>query len=614
MHSVFRRLRNRSLVDFLVLVASLWAAYLLRFDFVIPAKSVQSALTVTPFVVTIQMLILRRFGVHRVVGRYVSFDDIGAFAQSAVVWLVPMLSVRLFLPDGLWRIPLAVSLMDTVLATIGLVGVRLAQRIRAEVWNAVTPLDVESRPVLLVGAGDAGAKVAREIRRSHSDLRVAGFVDDDLHKHGSVISAAQVVGSTADIPRLVVQFGIDHVIVTMVDPSSSVMKRIVRICGGVPIRVRTVPSFLEIVQGTRSLTSFLDVDIEDLLGREPVELDSTRDLAAYLHNRVVMVTGAGGSIGSELARQVAEIGPEALLLVERFEGALFEIHRELAGSHSHIVVVPLVADITDRDRMHAIFDLYEPEVVVHAAAHKHVAMMEDNPGEAIKNNTFGTRLIAEMAGGSGVCCFVLVSTDKAVRPTSIMGASKRLAEMVVQRCDSQYEGTRFVAVRFGNVMGSSGSVIPIFREQVLHGGPVTVTHEEASRYFMTISEASRLVLTAGAIGRGGEVMVLDMGQPVRIIDLARNLITLSGFVPDEDIPIQITGLKQGEKLNEELYTDTEDMELTRHPKIFVGRAREFDIIDQTLHDLEGPVLSGDGDEIRAIVGLALVDSRLLASG
>lgn len=603
-------LKRRSLLDVAILAICLWLAYLLRFDFSIPAESVRSALLVTPFVLFLQVVALRRQGVHRVVGRYVSFDDLAAFVWSAVTWLVPMLGLRLLLPDGPWRIPISVSLLDTLLAVVGLLAIRLAQRMQAESWHIAPPRDGEEKPVLLVGAGEVGARVAQEIRRHDTNLRLVGFVDDDPLKHRALMAGSPVLGNLGDIPRLVQENHIDHVIVTIVDASPEVMQRVVGICGTVPVRVRTVPSFLEIVQGSVAITAFQDVGIEDLLGRDPVQFDLSVDVAACLENKVVMVTGAGGSIGAELARQVAGFQPQRLLLVEQFEGSLFETHRELVALAA-TPVVPFVADIKDRARMQSIFSKYRPDVVVHAAAHKHVAMMEENPGEAIKNNTFGTKVLAELASEWRVACFVQVSTDKAVRPTSIMGASKRLAEMVVQRCDELCESTKFVAVRFGNVMGSSGSVVPIFKDQIRKGGPLTVTHEDASRYFMTIPEAARLVLTAGAIGQGGEVMVLDMGQPVRIIDLARNIIKLSGFIPDDEIPIQITGLKAGEKLNEELYTDAEEMKLTRHPKIFIGKSNGSEVIDSALERLRVVLDNGDEERLRQLLQSVIEDSCLL---
>jgi FlaA1/EpsC-like NDP-sugar epimerase len=605
------RLGKRNLVDAIVLAASLWTAYLFRFEFAIPADTVASAVLVTPFVVGLQAFALRHFGVHKVVGRYLSYDDLGAFARAANMWLVPMLAVRVFLPDGPWRIPVSITFMDTLLAIVGLLAIRLAQRMQAEFWSVPSSQPKDTKEVLLVGAGEAGVQVAREIRRHQTGLHAAGFVDDDPKKHGAVIAACEVLGETTDIPRLVEEHNVDHVIITILDAPADVVKRIAAICATVPIRVRTVPGLLEIVQGSVAITRFRDVEIGDLLGRDPVNLDPA-ELQSYLQGRVAMVTGSGGSIGSELARQVAEYAPSRLLLVERFEGALFEIHRELAEKHPDVLTTPLVADITDRSRMKHIFRDYGPDVVIHAAAHKHVAMMELNAAEAVKNNTLGTHVVAELAGEFRTTSFVLVSTDKAVRPSSVMGASKRLAEIVVRHHDQRFPDTRFIAVRFGNVMDSSGSVVRIFKDQVLKGGPLTVTHEDASRYFMTIPEAARLVLTAGAIGEGGEVMVLDMGQPVRIIDLAHNLIRLSGYT-DGDIPIEITGLKPGEKIEEELYAESEEMELTRHPKIFIGHTNDSVDIDAVMTSLRDIAATGDGSGIRRVMHDALSESQLIES-
>jgi len=523
---------RRSLLDSAVLLAAFWAAFLLRFEFDIPAESLNAMLVVTPFVFALQILALRLFGGHRVAGEYFSYSDIPSFAMAAGVWLVPMLAVRLLAPPGQWQIPISVTLIDTILATAGLMVVRLGQRFRAEVRYRRSLRWTDQKPVLLVGAGEAGAKVARELHCTDSELRVAGYVDDDPRKRGAAISGALVLGGIDDIPRIAREHNVDHVIVSIADPAPDLLQRIVDKCGEVPVRARSIPSYLDIVQGKRAITAFGDVEVGDLLGREPVSFSAHAEMLDLIRGHVVMVTGAGGSIGSELSRQVADIGPRLLLLVERFEGALFRVNRELGRANPDTARLALVADITDPDRMESIFNRYRPDVVVHAAAHKHVSVMEENPGEAIKNNTFGTRLVAELAGESAARCFVQVSTDKAVHPTSIMGMSKRLAEMVVQQCDETYCGTKFVAVRFGNVMGSSGSVVPIFKEQIREGGPVTVTHQEATRYFMTIPEASRLVLTAAAISKGGEVMVLDMGEPVRIIDLARNMIRLSGYLPN----------------------------------------------------------------------------------
>jgi FlaA1/EpsC-like NDP-sugar epimerase len=565
---------------------------------------------VTPFVVLMQVVVIRHYGIHRAVGKYLSFYDLGAFFWASITWLVPMLGVRALAPDGPWRIPISVSLMDTLLALAGILAIRVAQRTQAEGWQ-VGPQAIAT-PVLLVGAGAAGVEVARELRRHDSPLRVLGFVDDDPGKDGAVIAGSQVLGTSADIPDLVQRLDVDHVIVSIADAGPGAISRIVGICETIPIRVRTIPSFKEIIEGSVAITKFRDVELEDLLGRDPVNLDPA-ELRSYLDHRVVMVTGAGGSIGSELARQVAQFNVGRLLLVEQYEGALFEIHRELIRSYPRVLLEPLVADITDQARMRSIFERFSPDVVVHAAAHKHVAMMEVNAFEAVKNNTFGTQVVAELAGEYRASSFVLVSTDKAVRPSSVMGATKRLAEMVVQLQNDRFELTKFIAVRFGNVLGSSGSVVPIFKDQIAKGGPVTVTDVAATRYFMTIPEASRLVLTAGVIGNGGEVMVLDMGEPVRIIDLARSLITLSGYVPDEDIPIELTGLKPGEKLTEELYAASEEMELTRHPRIFVGQSNGHQKVKASLVELAAVVRTGDESALRATIGSAVADSKLVTS-
>jgi FlaA1/EpsC-like NDP-sugar epimerase len=597
-------------LDAAVLAASMWLAYLFRFDFSIPTSTFRAALAITPFVLATQLFAARWAGVYRLVGKYVSLDDMGVFGRAATAWLLPMLIARFFLPAGPFRIPLSVALMDTLLGVAGLVALRLIQRLRDR--NARDQAkEAPAEAVLLVGAGHVGVRAARDIRWHGRGLRVVGFVDDDPMKLGSIVAGVEVLGTTADIPELITAHDVDQVIVTFVDPGPGFLSRIYELGTRMDVRVRTVPSFIDVVQGSVAITRFHDVGVEDLLGRDPISLDPA-ELEGYAEDRTVMVTGAGGSIGSELARQAAALRPSKLLLVERFEGALFDIERSLRADHPTLEIIPFVADITDESRMRSVFRVHRPDVVVHAAAHKHVGMMERNPGEAVKNNTLGTSIVALLAAEFSAESFVLVSTDKAVRPTSIMGATKRLAEMVVQDLGEKYHETRFIAVRFGNVLASSGSVIPIFKDQVRRGGPVTVTHTEATRYFMTIPEASRLVLTAGAIGSGGEIMVLDMGQPVRILDLARNLITLSGYRPDHDIPISITGLGPGEKISEDLYATEEEMELTRHPKIFVGRAAPGGDMDSVLATLRLLIDQDEDQLIRQVIDRSIPDSQLMS--
>ena len=458
--------------------------------------------------------------------------------------------------------------------------------------------DSAGRPkrVLLVGAGRAGNLAAKEIQdRVDLGLAVVGFVDDDREKHGSVIQGVRVLGASRDLPTLVADLDIDHVIITIAQASREELRRIVDICERIPIKMRIIPGLYEILGGKVEVSRIRDVDIEDLLGREPVQLDEAV-LQDFLAGKTVMVTGAGGSIGSELARQVARFGVGRLLLVERAEFALFAIHRELLQRAADIETLALVADVGDEERMRRIFDRYRPAVVIHAAAHKHVPMMESNPCEAVKNNVLATATLGRVAGESGADAFVMISTDKAVRPTSVMGASKRVAELIVQDLNNRFD-TRYVAVRFGNVMGSAGSVIPIFREQILEGGPVTVTHPDMVRYFMTIPEASQLVLQAGAMGQGGEIFILDMGEPIRILDLAKDMITLFGLKPYEDVDIVFSGIRPGEKLFEELETVGESISKTRHPKIFIG-------------DLSGDVQRRAGSALETFSTLAGCNSEL----
>jgi FlaA1/EpsC-like NDP-sugar epimerase len=382
-------------------------------------------------------------------------------------------------------------------------------------------------------------------------------------------------------------------VITIATASRGEIRRIVKICEQAGTKARIIPRLYEILEGRVSVSAIRDVGIEDLLGREPVQLDET-GLRSYIGGRTVMVTGAGGSIGSELARQVLRFGPARLLLVERSEPALFSIEQELLARKDEIEIVPLIGDVVDGPRMEGIMKGYRPDLVVHAAAHKHVPLMETNVCEAVKNNSIGTRRLAEIAGAAGVESFVLISTDKAVNPSSVMGASKRVAELAVQGLGGRFR-TRFVAVRFGNVLNSAGSVVPVFREQIRRGGPVTVTDPEMKRYFMTIPEAAQLVLQAGALGRGGEIFILDMGEPVMVLALAVEMIRLSGLKPYEDIDIVFTGLRPGEKLYEEMATTGEHVEKTRHSKIFIGKVQppESRAVESGLCRLEETAVAGD---------------------
>ncbi len=537
-------------LDVAMLVAAFACAYLLRFEFAVPEKELRNAVQQLPYVVLVQLGALALAGVYSFIWRYVGLGEVKAFIYAAV-WSALVLAVlRLSLPVryGDWRVPLSVTLMGTVLAFGGVLGLRVARRYVYERsqrrTRAAQAGSAEKQPTLLIGAGRAGVLAAREIEgRGDMSLQVKGFVDDDPEKRGAVIHGFRVLGSTEDLPRLVKELGITQVVITIAQISRQEILRLIGLCRKIQVGVRIIPGLYDVLQGKVQVTRIRNVQIEDLLGREPIFLDEAQ-LGQFLAGKRVMVTGAGGSIGSELVRQVARFQPAKLLLVERAEFALFEIDGELRRTRPEIEVVPLVADVCDEARMRMLFGEHRPHIIFHAAAHKHVPMMEANPGEAIKNNVLGTRLLGEIAGEHGVEAFVMISTDKAVRPTSIMGATKRVAELAVQDLAGRYT-TRFEAVRFGNVLGSAGSVVPIFREQIRRGGPVTVTHPEMRRYFMTIPEAAQLVLQAGAMGEGGEIFILDMGEPVRILDLAEEMITLTGLRPYVDMDIVFTGLRPG---------------------------------------------------------------------
>lgn len=587
-------------LDVAVLAASFVFAYLLRFDFRIPEGEVSHMLLQLPYVVILQVTLLYMTGVYSFIWRYIGMSELKAFVQAALWSALPVVILRVALPDQYiaFKVPLSITFVSTLLAFGGTLGLRVMRRTMYERYERRTkeghsPNGQKKKPVLLIGAGRAGMLTAKEILgRGDIDLNIRGFVDDDPNKNSAVIGGIRVLGTTDDLGRLVKDLGIDHVIISIAQTSRKSFRRILDICEKIPVKVRTIPGLYEILQGKVKVSRIRDVEIEDLLGREPVQLDE-QTVMDFVTGKSVMVTGAGGSIGSELARQVACFNPSQLLLVERAEFALFEIETELRERWPTLTLLPLVADICDEGRMRAIFEMYHPQVILHAAAHKHVPMMEFNPTEAVKNNVLGTHLVGKLAGEFGVGVFVLISTDKAVRPTSVMGATKRVAELVVQDLDSLYQ-TRYVAVRFGNVIGSAGSVIPIFRDQIRKGGPVKVTHKDMKRYFMTIPEAAQLVLQAGAMGEGGEIFILDMGDPVKILDLAKEIITLSGLKPFEDIEIAFSGLRAGEKLFEELDTAGERVTKTRHPKILIGKIAPYprEKVSQAISRLT--LLSGNG--------------------
>ncbi len=573
---------SQTFFDLVVLAVSLALAFAIRFEGDIPELMLDRLITGLPYVVALQYACLAALRVPRFAWRYIGLRETMRIAVAFTAASTLLVAIRVIAGQLQHDIPalqsavypFGVLLIDVVLAFLGVVSLRAGRRVQVESAQRRRRTPNQSgTKTLLVGAGKGGQLVAREIWRNPS-LGVApiGFVDDDIQKVGTLVEGLPVLGTSRDVPRLMQAHGLEQALVTFAKAPGSAVREVVGRCEEAGLPVKIIPGLYEIVGGRVNLNWIRPVAIDDLLRREPVQLD-LEAIGSVVDGEVVMVTGAGGSIGSELCRQLLQFTPAKLLLVERTENSLFMLHRELRREHGSRII-PIIADITDSPRMDSILGQFQPTAVFHAAAHKHVPMMEWNPLEAAKNNAVGSGSLARLAMKHKVERFVLISTDKAVNPTSVMGATKRLAEIQLQAM-SEAGVTRFVAVRFGNVLGSAGSVIPIFQSQIAAGGPVTVTHPEMTRYFMTIPEACQLVLQAGSMGEGGEIFILDMGDPVKIVDLAKDLIRLSGLRPNEDIEIVFSGVRPGEKLFEELSFEAENADRTQHPKIAVGKLQRF---------------------------------------
>ncbi|HSS79709.1 MAG TPA: nucleoside-diphosphate sugar epimerase/dehydratase [Gaiellaceae bacterium] len=545
-----------------------WLSFELRFDQGVPVyydKLFQRTLLI---VVAIQLVVFVLFRFYDRWWRYVSVRDMWSALRGVTAAVVASsLTVYFFSPVAQVRLPRSVAIMDWLLLLAFVAGSRLLAR--SVIERPGTGLIARGKEVLVVGAGDAGQLVIREMQRNRKlGYTPIGLVDDDPRKKNLRIHGVRVLGTTDDLRHILRDNKPDEVILAIPSASGDMRQRIVNVTREGNVPVKTLPGLYELIAGESDLaTQIRPVQVEDVLGREPVEVD-LETTAAYLKGETVLVTGAGGSIGSELCRQIARVGPQRLILVDQGETALFEIERELVDERGFAASIPVLADCKSRTKMNQVFERYQPAVVFHAAAYKHVPLMEANPLESVRNNALGTKVLVEAAAEHGAKRFVLISTDKAVNPKTVMGQSKALCEWIVEAYGAREDvATRYVAVRFGNVLGSSGSVIPIFRRQIAKGGPVTLTHPEMTRYFMTIPEAASLVVQAGSIGGRGDVFVLDMGEPVRILDLAMQMIRLSGKDPEHDIDIEIVGSRPGEKLHEELWGEGEIAEPTQHPKI-----------------------------------------------
>ena len=571
---VHHRLSKRAVVILFVHAIAFAAAYWLSFasvseSFSIPSERYQRFFISLPILLAIKLVIFYVMGHCHRTWRHATFSDLAALLRAATLSSIVFATVALMIQTPRSRSILALDWAMTILI---LGGMRAGWRLSHE---EIRPFFSRrnARKALIVGANHSGELLARHFARDPGSTFVTvGFLDDDKSRYGSTIGGVRVLGSPDDATQIAVDHGVDDVLVISGTLLGSRLRALMESCKKAELDLKIIPDIQNLITGDYS-PQIRDVDINDLLRRSPVELDS-ESIRKLIEDHTVMVTGAGGSIGSEICRQALRFGARSLILVERAENNLFLIERNLAERDGDVQIIPCLADISDDERMEQVFGQHRPQVVFHAAAHKHVPLMESNPGEAIKNNVLGTMKICELAERYGVDECVVVSTDKAVNPTSIMGVSKQLAERFVYAFSGQ-ANTKFVLVRFGNVLASTGSVVPLFQEQIRRGGPITVTHPDIERYFMTIPEASQLVLQAAAMGRGGEIYVLDMGESIKIVDLAYDMVRLSGLNPD-DIEIEFSGMRPGEKLYEELYCDDEEMLPTSHPKVFAAYHRPYD--------------------------------------
>jgi FlaA1/EpsC-like NDP-sugar epimerase len=543
---------------------SLILSFLLRYDILGVTTHVDDFVRVLPIFLAVKLVVFYFFDLYRGWWRYAGMSDLLDIIKASAVSLVPIYFVVTF-ASGAMGFSRTIFLIDAILSVALIGGVRFVIRLYTE--SIAAQAAPTGRNLIIVGAGNTGRLMVREIKQNPNiDLVPVGFLDDDPRKRGAKVEGVRVLGRVADLPRFARELKVREVLLALPSASGEEMSRAVRVCQEAGVAYKTVPAIGDLINGRLSLSQVREVKIEDLLGRQVVDID-TDVIHRNFASKVVLITGAGGSIGSELARQVAGFGPSRLILYERSENDLFHIERELRASFPHLALIAAAGDILDTGRLEEIFFTFRPAAVLHAAAYKHVPMMESQPFMAIRNNVLGTYNVASISARYGIESFLLISTDKAVNPTNVMGVTKRIAELVALSFSGSGR-TRFSAVRFGNVLGSNGSVVPLFKAQIAARQPVTVTDPEVTRYFMTIPEAVRLVLQASTMGDGGDVFILDMGRPVKIVDLARNLIRLSGLEPDHDIKIVFTGLRPGEKRFEELLVATEGIERTSHPQVF----------------------------------------------
>ena len=562
--------------DAVSVVIATYLALIARFDFsynsIPDPVYINTAKNFLPYSIVIALVVFWLFHLYQSLWEYAGANEmLGVVGASAVTAIAQMLIIHLVLH---WIYPRSCYVFfGGFLLALVLVSRFCYKAIRISTEKKVS--NAKSVNVMVIGAGEAGSSLIREMKSStYIQKNALCVIDDNTSKVGNYIHGVKVVGTRDAIVENAVKYDIDEIIIAMPSASKAVIREILEICKKTKCELKTLPGIYQLVNGEVNVSQLRKVDVTDLLGRDQIQVDLD-SIMGYVKNKVILVTGGGGSIGSELCRQIATHKPKKLIIFDIYENSAYDIQQELRKKYPELDLTVLIGSVRNTNRVNSVFEKYRPDIVYHAAAHKHVPLMEDSPNEAIKNNVFGTWKVAQAASTYGTKRFVMISTDKAVNPTNIMGASKRMCEMIVQAYNRRSE-TEFVAVRFGNVLGSNGSVIPLFKKQIEAGGPVTVTHPNIIRYFMTIPEAVSLVLQAGAYAKGGEIFVLEMGEPVRILDLAVNLIRLSGYIPGEDIQIQFTGLRPGEKLYEEMLMEEEGLQDTANSKIHIGKPIEFD--------------------------------------
>lgn len=605
------------ILDIILSVGSFYLAHLIRFDFIVPGWAREKFIEMLPYVLAGKLCCFYFFDLYKGMWRYTSLNDLMNIVKASTTATFALIVFILF-KNRFEMISRSVFVIDWGLTIMLLMSLRIFTRLCFEqftetirfqdLFDAVSNIfrkgKGKGKGVLIIGAGDCGEKVCREFRENPSvQSHVVGFLDDEVAKIGRKIHGISVLNIIDALEHTVKTMDVSDVIIAIPSANATRMRTIVDLCKKAEVNFKTVPNMGELIDGKISISAIRNVEYRDLLGRDPVNLDKM-EIRNYLGNKRVLVTGAGGSIGTGLCRQICRYSPEKIILFERAESPLYEIDLELKKSFPGVEIIPVLGDIQSKKELSKIFEQEKPDIVFHAAAYKHVPMLEQHPWKAVENNIAGTQNLVEIAHGFNCEKFVFVSTDKAVNPTNVMGTSKRIAELLVQNMNNaQGSKTSFITVRFGNVIGSVGSVIPLFKKQIKDGGPVTVTHPDIIRYFMLIPEACQLVLQAGAMGRGGEIFILEMGKPVKIDSMARDLIKFSGFEPDVDIKIEYTGLRPGEKLYEELMTDLENVIPTEHRKILVLNSREIDTsqLNGKLVRLKNESKNRSHDTIRALL-------------